>query len=153
VADTSSLGAWRRIDGSSIPLSTSPVNRAAGVAELPRHTVVRVQGATAGWYRVRLPDDRVGFVPTATTRAADAPLWSERRAVPSPIRDRPIPTAAALGYLEPDRPVPVLGRFNDYLLVRSATGKAGWLASELHDGDDRATRDSREPPAITAIPF
>ena len=146
VADTSALGTWRRIEGPSIPLSTSPVNRAAVVAELPRHTVVRVQGVTASWYRVRLPDDRAGFVPAARTRAADEPLRSERRAVASPIRDRPTPAAAALGYLDPDQPVPVLGRFNDYLLVRVATGKTGWLASEGTGGDDRPPHDSRERP-------
>jgi peptidoglycan LD-endopeptidase LytH len=130
VADTSPLGTWRRIDGSSVPLLTSPVNRAGVVVELPPHTVVRVQGATASWYRVRLPDDRAGFVPAATTRPVDVPLRSERRAGASPIRDRPTRAAATLGYMEPDRPVPVLGRFNDYLLVRAATGKTGWLASD-----------------------
>ena len=59
--------------GPLVPLSTSPVTRAAAVVELPRTTVVRVLGATASWYRVRLPDDRTGFVPAATTRAADDP--------------------------------------------------------------------------------
>jgi peptidoglycan LD-endopeptidase LytH len=91
VADPGALGSWRRIEGPAIPLSTSPVNRAAIVVELPRSTVVRVQAATASWYRVRLPDDRVGFVPAVTTRAANVPLRSERRAVASPIRDRPTP--------------------------------------------------------------
>jgi peptidoglycan LD-endopeptidase LytH len=146
VADTSALGAWRRIEGSSTPLSMSPVPRAAAVVELPRATVVRVLGATASWYRVRLPDDRTGFVPVASTRAADDPLRTERRTVASPIRDRPTPAAAALGYMEPGRPVPVLGRFNDYLLVRAATGKTGWLASERSDGDNRSRHDSRERP-------
>ena len=116
--------------GPPSPLLTSPVNRAGVVVELPPHTVVRVQGATASWYRVRLPDDRAGFVPAATTRPVDVPLRSERRAGASPIRDRPTPAAATLDYVEPDRPVPVLGRFNDYLLVRAATGKTGWLASD-----------------------
>ena len=145
-ADTSALGAWRRIEGSSTPLSTSPIPRAPVVVELPRATVVRVLGATAGWYRVRLPDDRAGFVPVASTRAIDDPLRTESRAAASPIRDRPTPAAATLGYMEPDRPVPVLGRFNDYLLVRAAAGKTGWLASEGPGGDDRSLPDSRERP-------
>lgn len=128
--DTSALGTWRRIDDPSITLSISPVNRSAGAVALPRNTVVRVHGVAARWYRVRLPDDRTGFVPVAATRAADVPLRSERRAVASPIRDRPTPTAAALGYMDPGRPVPVLGGFDDYLLVRTASGRVGWLASE-----------------------
>ena len=130
VADTSALATWRRIDAPVLPLSTSPVDRSAVVVELPRHTVIRVQGATANWYRVRLPDDREGFVPAASTRTVNDPLRSERRAVASPIRDHPTPGAAPLGYLDPGRPVPVLGRFNDYLLIRTATGKTGWLASD-----------------------
>jgi hypothetical protein len=128
VADTSPLRSWRRIDASSVALSASPAGRAPVVMELPRHTVVRVEAATARWYRVRLPDDRVGFVAASATRAVDAPLRSERRAKPSPIRDRPTPTAATLAYLEPDRPVPVLGSFADYLLVRAPGDKIGWLA-------------------------
>jgi hypothetical protein len=85
-------------------------------------------------------------VPAGKTRAANVPLRSERRAVASPIRDRPTPAAATLGYVDPDHPVPVLGSFNDYLLVRATTGKTGWLASELKDRDVRSTDDSRERP-------
>jgi hypothetical protein len=68
VADLGALGTWRRIEGVATPLSTSPIDGAAVVTELPRNTVVHVLGATATWYRVRLPDNRTGFVPAATTR-------------------------------------------------------------------------------------
>jgi murein DD-endopeptidase MepM/ murein hydrolase activator NlpD len=135
VADPGALGTWRRIAEAAAPLSKSPVDRGRVVAELPRDTVIRVQGATAGWYRVRLPDDRAGFVPAATTRAASVPLRSERRAVASPVRDQPTPAAATLEQVGPERPVPVLGRFNDYLLVQVASGRTGWLAREPDDGD------------------
>lgn len=145
-ADTSALGAWHRVEEASIPLSTTPAGRPAVVLELPRDTVVRVLGATAGWYRVRLPDDRVGFVPAARTRMADVPLRSERRAVASPIRDRPTPAAATLGHVDPDRPVTVLGRFDDYLFVRAATGRTGWLASDPDDGAGPSPDGSRARP-------
>jgi peptidoglycan LD-endopeptidase LytH len=149
VADVGALGTWRRVEGAGIPLSTSPVDRAAVVAELPRNTVLRVQGATARWYRVRLPDERAGFVPAAATRAANVPFRSERRAVASPIRDRPTPAAATLGHMDPDRPMPVLGRFNDYLFVQVATGRTGWLASELDDGAARPPDGVPEDPLRT----
>jgi murein DD-endopeptidase MepM/ murein hydrolase activator NlpD len=148
VADTSRLGAWHRVEGPSIPLSTTPAGRPAAVVELPRDTVVRVLGATAGWYRVRLPDDRVGFVPAARTRTADVPLRSERRAVVSPIRDRPT-AAATLGHVDPERPVTVLGRFGDYLLVRAETGRTGWLASDREDGEGLSPDGSRVHPPRT----
>ena len=92
--------------------------------------MVRVLGATASWYRVRLPDARAGFVPAAQTQAATVPIGSERRAAAAPIRDRPTPGAATLAYVDPAGPVPVLGRFEGYLLVRAATGKLGWLAGD-----------------------
>jgi murein DD-endopeptidase MepM/ murein hydrolase activator NlpD len=144
VADPVALDTWRRIEGPRVTLALSPVNRAAGVVELPRDTVVRVQGATASWYRVRLPDGRSGFVPAAATRAATVPLGTERRAVVSPVRDRPDPTAATLGHVAPDRPVPVLGRFNDYLLVQVDVGRIGWLESELDDGAARVPEGPRD---------
>jgi murein DD-endopeptidase MepM/ murein hydrolase activator NlpD len=150
VADPDAVGTWRRVEGPAVKLSTSPVDRATIAAELPQSTVIRVQAATASWYRVRLPDDRAGFVPAALTRAVNRPLRNEHRAIPSPIRDRPASTAATLGYVDPDRPVPVLGRFNDYLLVQVPTGRIGWLASSQDDGGDASSSSgSRERPPPT----
>jgi murein DD-endopeptidase MepM/ murein hydrolase activator NlpD len=133
-ADASILGAWHRIDGGAVALVTSPTATSAVLAELPRTTAILVQGATATSYRVRLPDGRAGFVPAARARNADVPLRSERRAVAAPIRDRPLPTAAVLDYTSPDHPVPVLASFDGYLLVRTGSGRRGWLA---RDGDER----------------
>jgi murein DD-endopeptidase MepM/ murein hydrolase activator NlpD len=149
VADLGALGTWRRLEAATTPLSTSPIPRSAVLAELPRNTVVRVQGATASWYRVRLPDDRAGFVPAATTRAATVPLWRERRAIASPIRDLPAPAAATLGHVDPDRPVPVLGRFDGYLFVEATPGRTGWLASERDDGSGRPEGGSPARPPLT----
>ena len=139
VPDTSALGTWRRIETPDIPLSTSPVNRAAVVVELPRHTVVRVLGVTAGWYRVRLPDAPRGV-------RARGPRRSRRRAAPeraprgrqSRFATARPPRRRRSAICDPDRPVPVLGRFSDYLLVRADTGTIGWLASEPNS-DDRSS--------------
>jgi murein DD-endopeptidase MepM/ murein hydrolase activator NlpD/SH3-like domain-containing protein len=143
-AGASVLGSWRRVDESAVRLLSSPASRSAAVVDLPRNTVVRVQGVAAQWYRVRLPDARTGFVPAAMTRSADTPLQSARRAVVSPIRDRPDLAAATLGYVAPDHPVPVLGSFQDYLLVRADSGRIGWLASEPIDGNLQPTSDPGE---------
>jgi hypothetical protein len=40
--------------------------------------------------------------------------------------------------------MPVLGRFDGYLLIQVGTGRTGWLASELDDGDARSPNGSRE---------
>jgi murein DD-endopeptidase MepM/ murein hydrolase activator NlpD len=146
VADLAALGTWRRLENARTPLSTSPIARAAVLAELPRNTVIRVQGATTNWYRVRLPDDRTGFVPAAATRAATVPLWRERRSIASPIRDLPAPAAATLGHVDPDRPVPVLGRFDGYLFVEAIPGRTGWLASEQDDGSRSEGGSPARPP-------
>jgi murein DD-endopeptidase MepM/ murein hydrolase activator NlpD len=131
--DTSAVHTWHRTDRPIISVSLSPATRSATVVQLPRHTVVRVQAALDGWYRVYLPDGRSGFVPAGSTRSAMVPLRHERRLVNTPIRDDPSPTGATLGYTDPEHPVPVLGRFGDYLLVRSATGRHGWLAGEPNE--------------------
>jgi len=69
--------------------------------------------------------------PDARRTITESAMTNQRRVSASPVRDQPTAGAAALGYLDPDRPVPVLGRFNDYLLVRTDSGKVGWLSSAL----------------------
>ncbi len=61
VADTGALGEWVRSVPESLPVRRSPA-AAAGEARVARNTAMRVLGAAADAYRVRLPDGQIGYV-------------------------------------------------------------------------------------------
>jgi peptidoglycan LD-endopeptidase LytH len=122
------LGGWARVAAREAALQAEPSARASGGATLARHTPLRVMGASGGWYRVLLPDGRTGYVAGRSTETTDRPIRRERLA--GALRDRPLATAAAIDTLRSDAPVPVLGRFNGFLLVEAPDGRSGWVAAE-----------------------
>ena len=146
-ADTGALGAVRRVAARR----GAPLRLAAGVTAalrltLPEETVLRVDGAAGGFYRVRLPDGTTGYVAAAQTERADrgATLAASRlvpRSPPPPaggsrtaaasavaLRERPDPTAAVVDSVGARAPLEVLGRYGGYVLVRTGENREGWVA-------------------------
>ena len=60
-----------RTSAPTVTLRAAPIDAAPLVARLPRHTVVRIEGASGTWYRVRLPDGPLMLGVTATLDRAD----------------------------------------------------------------------------------
>jgi len=106
----------------SLPHSRSPI-----IAELPLHTPMRVQAGSAGWYRVSIPDGRVGFVAVSLAESLSAPIRSQLLANGAVIRAEPLPTAAAMDSVLAGAEVPVLGSYGDFLYVQGPSGRAGWM--------------------------
>lgn len=127
-ADTDALGSWRRVSSRNVQLRAAPAVTAPVVHDLPRHTVVRVEGAIRDWYRVQLPDGTSGFVSERLTQSTRQPLRTARASAKE-LLDRPIATAAPIATLDSTLRLPVLGRFDEFLLVRIADGREGWIVS------------------------
>ena len=125
-ADIDALGSWRRVATGTARLRAAPVQTAPIVRDLPQHTVVRVDGAVRDWYRVQLPDGTSGFVSGRLTESTSQPVRTTQAAPAGPLLDRPIVTAAPVADLEA-RPLRVLGRFGDFLFVRTTDGREGWI--------------------------
>ncbi len=125
-ADTDALGSWRRVSSRNVRLRAAPARTAPIVHELPQHTLVRIQGAVQDWYRVQLPDGTAGFVSGRLTESTGRPVRTAR-ADAVQLLDRPMRTAAPITDLEAQAPLPVLGRFNDFLFVRIPDGREGWI--------------------------
>ena len=124
-AETGALGSWRRVSSRNVRLRAGPALTAPIVRVLPHHTVVRVEGAVRDWYHVQLPDGTPGFVSGRLTESTGRPVRTAR-ADAVQLLDRPMVTAAPLADLEAQR-LPVLGRFDDFLLVRIPDGREGWI--------------------------
>jgi hypothetical protein len=129
-ADTSALGGWRRVESrGGLALRRAPSDRDSAVRTLPRRTVVRVDGAAGRYFRVRLPDGTAGYLAASGT-AAPTPVERLRRPVPALVRAGPTVAAATIDSVRAGAAVPVLGRFDRFLLVRTPGGRMGWVKGE-----------------------
>jgi murein DD-endopeptidase MepM/ murein hydrolase activator NlpD len=70
VADTSAIGEWVRIARGTGVLRTGPAGSADTAVAVESGASARVVAATADWYRVRLPDGVIGYVPSRSTELA-----------------------------------------------------------------------------------
>lgn len=125
--DTERLGAWNRVGNGGVRLRTAPGSRGDVVRELERHVPLRVLAGSGSFFRARLPDGTTGYVAARLTEPAGAPVSTETVAAARTVLTAPSEGSAVLARLEAGTEVPVLGRFGDYLYVRTARGKTGWL--------------------------
>jgi murein DD-endopeptidase MepM/ murein hydrolase activator NlpD len=129
-ADVSAIGRWRRVTARSASLASAPGEKAPRLRTLPRHAIVRVGAATAGWYHVTLPDGESGFVSARGTEPAERPLRKEKRTSGSAVLDYPGERGALIESVPPGGEVSVIGLSGDYLFVAAPGGAMGWLAPE-----------------------
>jgi SH3-like domain-containing protein len=119
------LGALARTNGRRRILRLEAATGGDIVASLAADTPLRLDGAASGWLRVRTPDGRRGWVP----RRDVEPLVPLRRVVfpeSVAIRDRADAGAPALAFTSRER-IPVLGTFEDFVLVETSDGRRGWV--------------------------
>jgi murein DD-endopeptidase MepM/ murein hydrolase activator NlpD len=130
LASTDDLGEWVRTTAARVTLRASPQASSATIAELPRHTVVRLEGASGSWYRARLPNGAMGWLTASSSEPAERPVGTERRTAEAVVRQGPGAGAPPVESVAPGTRVPVLGRFADYLYVQTPAGRTGWLVDE-----------------------
>jgi peptidoglycan LD-endopeptidase LytH len=123
------LGTWHRT-AANYRLRAGASTASGILADLPRHTALRVDGVTTEWYRVALADGRRGFVHGAGLQPVDIPIGRHQALADTPVHLRPDPAAALVGSVEPGGEMPVLGRHGDYAFVRTADGREGWSRLE-----------------------
>jgi murein DD-endopeptidase MepM/ murein hydrolase activator NlpD len=126
--DAARLGGWSRSADENVALLASPRRRADVIVTLEPHTPLRVFGGTGDYFRVRLPDGRVGYVSGRLTESVETPLRSEALLVDSQVYDRPLMRAPVMAHLSAGEELPVLGSYGRFLYVRTPRGSSGWLA-------------------------
>ena len=122
-ADTSLLGAWAR-STRVVTLRSAWKSEENSVARLPKHTVMRVLSGSGPSLRVALPTGTIGYVDGAALEAL-TPIRAliARGAVEVVAKPEP---GAALIDAKPAELLTVLGRFQDYLMVR-VDSITGWV--------------------------
>ncbi len=147
--DTERLGAWSRVRNGGVRLRAGPGSRSDVVRELDRHTPLRVLAGSGSFFRARLPDGTAGYVAARLTEPVEAPVARETVQAARAVLTAPTDDSAVLARLDRGTEVPVIGRFGDYLYVRTASGRSGWLVpgpalpESLREFNPRTTSDER----------
>lgn len=129
-ADPTGVGGWVRVARDGVRFRAVPSTATGAVAELARHTALRVLAATGSWYRVSLPDGSGGFVAARFTEPVERPVRIALLDTGSLVREWPAPSAAAVDSVTSGDQVPVLGIFGSFAFVATPNGRTGWLAVE-----------------------
>jgi murein DD-endopeptidase MepM/ murein hydrolase activator NlpD len=99
---------------------------------LELNSLMRVEAATAGYYRVLFPDEQRGFVSSQAVSSLDKPLRSLKLSQPLSLLDGPDSLAARKLLVNPGESVKVLANFSRYYYVSYSDGQDGWLRKDIN---------------------
>ena len=129
-ADLGHLGEWVRLLNDGIRLRATPERRGEILRELGQYTPLHVLGGSGEYFRVRLPDGAYGYVASHLTEPTNLPLGSEVAARNQMILSGPSYAASVIVQLDAGTEVPILGRYEGYLYVRTPSGQTGWMGEQ-----------------------
>ena len=107
-------------------LFEEPLNRSATYT-VEANTLLRIDAALSNWFRVRLPNGKLGFLKSGSVSDIGKPLKNLAVKNGAPLLDRPDSLAAKKSYIPPGESVSILGNFEQYYFVRTAEDTTGWL--------------------------
>ncbi|MBC7902627.1 MAG: hypothetical protein H7Y27_04365, partial [Gemmatimonadaceae bacterium] len=92
------------------------------------NTIITPIAATGTWYKIELPDGRQGFIATNAVRSTAQPITTEQIKSDMRLFDQPDTTAAIKTQIPNGTSIDVIGRFDQFKLIRSGANK-GWILS------------------------
>ncbi|NNK64473.1 MAG: peptidoglycan DD-metalloendopeptidase family protein [Gemmatimonadetes bacterium] len=131
--DLDRLGTWARVVNDGLRLRAAPESGAAVLRELKQHTAVRLLAASGDFYRVELPDGAAGYVSARLTEGVEAPVAETVAATDTEARAHPADGAPVVQFVAAGEALPVLGRFEDFLMVREPSGRRAWVRADTQD--------------------
>jgi SH3-like domain-containing protein len=113
-----------------VKLLTASTPTSPEVVNLDVHTLLKVEAATAGWYRVSLPNGQKGFVAGSNVSAVSLPLRNATVKNKEPLLDNPNNLAAKKTTLVPDEPVNIIAAYKDFYYVKNNKEEEGWVSKK-----------------------
>lgn len=124
-APLNNLDKWVRNNKAGKLLSEPSVSGNELLAIEP-NTLLRVEAATAGWYKVSLPDGIKGFIASSNVTVAASPIKKVKLKNSEPLLDEPDMSAARKTTLSPGQPVNILAAYKDFYFINH-NKEEGWV--------------------------
>lgn len=91
------------------------------------NTLLKVEAATGGWYKVVLPDGSKGYIGSANISPASVPVKKVSIKTAQPLFDEPDAVAARKTILLPGETVNIMAGYKDFYFVYREDKEEGWL--------------------------
>jgi SH3-like domain-containing protein len=112
-----------------VGLKEEPTTSGKGILNLEPNTLLKVEAATAAWYKVSLPGGEKGFVPGSAVTVAHSAVKKVILKNGQPLLDEPSDQAARKSILIAGQPVNILAGYKDFYFV-SNDKENGWISKK-----------------------
>ena len=127
-APLSYLNGWGRT-GKGGKLYPEPATGGSPVVSLDANTVLKVEAATADWYKVALPGGEYGFVPSSKVSSVSTPIRKISFKSQQSLLDEPDQLAARKRVLPAGQQFNVLGVYKNFWFIKTEDD-AGWVQQQ-----------------------
>lgn len=129
-APLSNLNSWMR-NNKSIKVYATPSKSTPEILTLEMNTLLKAEAATAGWYRVVLPDGQKGFVASSNISSISLPVRNTSLKNEQPLLDEPDILAAKKTALAPGQPIRILAQYKDFYYIKDNKQEEGWISKKV----------------------
>jgi len=126
-SDTSQLGKIYRVKYAQTTLRVAPHPRASRLTAMDAHLPLELVAACKLWYRVRLPNGLMGYVPAGQIESTHRRLGQLELPVAAELLASAAEHAVSIAHLSPATSVDLLAQTPAYQLVSAPRGLVGWL--------------------------
>lgn len=130
-AATTNINATLR-SSSKVSLRESPDSKALTLKTLEPSTIMLVEAATSSWYKATLPDGTTGYLPGKGLNQVNTGIRNiELKTSQLALYDAPLTAAPVKKTLDTGSRVNLLGKYEDFLLVKDREDETGWVRAGL----------------------
>jgi len=121
------VGNLARIKSPSVNFRLSPNLNSEVIAKLPQHTLLQIAGNSNKWLRAETADQIKGFVHYTMVELLESPMYVTALEDTTTLLNEPDHQGIPLAQLRPGASLEVYASVNDFLYVKYAGDKFGWL--------------------------
>lgn len=128
-APLNNLGNWVR-NKRKIRLLGQLSKNAQADSVVEVNTLLKVEAATSGWYKVSLPGGEKGFVASAAVSSVSLPLSKSKLKTALPLLNEPNEFAARITTLPSGESINILGNYKDFYYINKINREKGWISKK-----------------------
>lgn len=110
-------------------LTIGGMTKKSASIRLPKFQIMEAIGSSAGYYRVRLPDETVGYIAYSDVEMAARPIKKHIAINDISVLTTPEATAFQIDKIPNGEEINVLGGNEDYSFIEREGGRKGWVPS------------------------